>query len=251
MCRLAALNQMKTPLKANCNVEPSQRCCGNNDSMEALQEFARTTTYNFVANESDMYEAMDTSLYRYVLLLRESQSRYLSHYRHVYRSTSSRTVTFGEESFSSWWKGQPDNFSFRKICGTRCMDVPKYKITKELFAYTMDRLDKFEDFLFLDNFDESLKKFSKHVGWSKRPRYAQNEDKTEKHMYPSLETDDWDPNMSALDDAIYEFALQKYNGTTQPSLSEQTQGDVEKYFEHGATSLCTHPCCTEAACSVY
>lgn len=51
MCRIAALNHMKTALKTNCNVQEDQRCCGGSDSLTALQRFAETTPYSFVANE--------------------------------------------------------------------------------------------------------------------------------------------------------------------------------------------------------
>jgi hypothetical protein len=52
MCRIATLNQMKTSLKTNCNVQADQRCCGNgSDSAEALRAFADSTQYTFVANE--------------------------------------------------------------------------------------------------------------------------------------------------------------------------------------------------------
>jgi hypothetical protein len=57
MCRIATLNQMKTSLKTNCNVQPDQRCCGNgSDSAEALAAFAESTPFTFVANEGTKKE---------------------------------------------------------------------------------------------------------------------------------------------------------------------------------------------------
>lgn len=248
MCRIAAANKMKTPHQENCNVSSDQRCCG--ETIEALQEFAETTPYNFVANEGDMYEVMDPTRFRYVLLLRDSQARYLSHFRHVFRAHDGSLRI----NFSQWWHKQPDNFTFRKICGTRCQNVPKFHITQELFDYTLEKMGQFEDFLFLEDFSSSLSKFSRKVGWTKHPKLVANKDDLSSDdtistwYYPSLETDDWDENMSALDDALYAYARQKYEGVEKPTLSEVERQGVVRYMEQ--TSDCSNECCA-AVCSVY
>ena len=229
----------------NCNVQSDQRCCGGSDSLDAQQSFARTTHYRFVANERDLYEALDTQDYRYVVTLRHSRERYLSHFRHMDRVTPSY-----KDPFSTWWTGQPDNWNVRRICGTRCSNVPKFQLSAQLFDYTLDRLDQFEDLLFVEDYSESYRRFAQRVGW------AHASIRNENHQAPILKSqnfhtllDDWDPLMSALDDALYEYARAKYEGGQQQQPPRPTH-QISTYFAQGPGRNCSTLCCT-VPCSPY
>ena len=85
MCRLAKANGLSTS-KYNCNVQRrDQRCCGHNDTLDAQIQYFYTSPYDFVASEGIMYEAMDTEHYVYIVVLRASQERYFSHWKHARR----------------------------------------------------------------------------------------------------------------------------------------------------------------------
>lgn len=235
----------------NCNPQADQRCCGGNDSLEAQQRFAQITNLTFVASERQMYEAMDTEHYRYILMLRESEARYRSHWQHVYRNAK------GVPRFARWWEGQPDNWNFRNICGTQCTTVAKYRITQPLFDYTLDRLLHFDHFLFLERFNESFTALADAVGWNIMPvrvhRSSQNF-----HYSPDQEGDEWDPMMSALDRALYEIASRIFDGRNNNQtnkidarwLSGETQKGVDAYFRTGASMGCVTACCN-TTCSKY
>ena len=84
MCQMARYNNISASA-TNCNVQIDQRCCGKDDSKEAQTKFAQTSRYDFVASEGRMYEGMDVEAYRYILVLRKSQERYFSHWKHARR----------------------------------------------------------------------------------------------------------------------------------------------------------------------
>ena len=84
MCQLAKFNQLSTS-ETNCNVQRDQRCCGQNDTLSAQTAFAREAPYDLVASEGRMYEGMDVESYQYIVVLRKSQERYFSHWKHVRR----------------------------------------------------------------------------------------------------------------------------------------------------------------------
>jgi hypothetical protein len=251
MCYAAKHNGMKAASNENCNVQRDQRCCGGGDGLKAQQDYASKTHYTFVANERDMYQAMDVEHYRYVVQLRNSQDRYRSHYRHMLREAAEnhnlRTVS-AAETFEKWWQKQPDNWNVRKICGTACMNVPKFQITKDLFHYTVNRLKNFDDILFVENFNQSFTKFAHRVGWTKMPTH----EPSSHHKFASTidMKDMWDPMMSVLDDALYELAVEMYKGTPDPTLSHDTLATVQGYFARGPLRGCNYPCCFEQ-CSSY
>jgi hypothetical protein len=121
------------------------------------------------------------------------------------------------------------------ICGSRCNDVPKYQLTKELFNYTLERIwYNFSYIIFVEDMEESFNRFATAYGWNNNTNSSisssssssttrteaetaiqqqQQRDKT-----TSTQTDKssssllywWDPYMSVLDDALYEFAKRKY-----------------------------------------
>jgi len=140
MCSLAQRNGLAVNAEFNCNVQPDQRCCGGN-SATAHIAFANKTTFEFVANEGYMYDAMTPRWFTYVVVLRDAWARYLSHYNHVSRVY--RRHRYNARSFSAWLSGQPDNWIVRHICGTRCMNRPKYALTKGDYLYARRRLAAF------------------------------------------------------------------------------------------------------------
>jgi hypothetical protein len=243
MCRAAIANKVPANPTLNCNVQSDQRCCGYNDTLTAQQYFAHTTNLSFVAAERDMYRAMDTEHYRYIIVLRKAQDRYLSHYKHVVRSVRYNYT------FAHWWGGQPDNFSFRKVCGTACSTIPKYQITPTLFNYTLGRLAQFEDFIFQEDFRNSYMRFAQRVGWQLAPAAIHNKSpKVKPGRYPGLTG--WDPHMGALENAMYEYAQQRYRGVAEPVFSDSVAADLQSYFAMIPLRNCTLPCCAEK-CSTY
>lgn len=252
MCEAARRNHMRTN-PHNCNVQTDQRCCGGNDSLEAQQMFARhhALQYSFVANEGDMYRAMDAQNYRYVVMLRDSQSRYKSHWQHVFRNHPNTT-----QSFTLWYQRQPDNWNLRKLCGTDCQGVPKYGITRRLFDETMERLQHFDHVLFLEDFNRSYTAFARQVNWKVMPVYKKPVFNV---TYPAMVEDDkesttttpaWDPFMSALDDALYEIAKQRFDGQRNPQMPLGLEQKLNEYFLQGPMRGCLTPCCSQA-CSQY
>jgi hypothetical protein len=242
MCRAAEYNALDVS-KTNCNVQADQRCCGEDDSLEAQQDFALSTDYQLVANEKDMYEAMDTEYYRYVVMLRDSRARYKSHWKNMYRRNNEKDTV---ENFTEWWTGQPDNWNVRKICGTPCMNTPKYGLTEHLWNQTVERLSQFDDILFVDRFNETFTKFASRVGWTRMPVLQS----IARHVdYPSS-SDEWDPMMTALDDALYEFAEGLYEGIPHPyaALSTERRAALREYFAR--EQECNSPCCA-TTCSTY
>lgn len=83
MCKQASFQRLKVNSKSNCNVQADQRCCGYKDSYQAQAHFADHTFYDFVASEKEMYDAMAPDYYDYVVTLRDSATRYMSHWNHV------------------------------------------------------------------------------------------------------------------------------------------------------------------------
>jgi hypothetical protein len=80
LCNMARFNLLSTSMY-NCNVQPDQRCCGNQDSLERQTAYANRTKYDFVASEGRMYESMDPNSYSYIIVLRKSLQRYYSHWK--------------------------------------------------------------------------------------------------------------------------------------------------------------------------
>ncbi|GAX14808.1 hypothetical protein FisN_29Lh008 [Fistulifera solaris] len=247
MCALASLNQLRVNKEQNCNVQPDQRCCGFADTLPAQQRFAAVTFYQFVANERDMYDAMDHQHYTYMVMLRQSQSRYQSHWKHMCQEQYHTNVTL--PTFDTWWQAQPDNWNFRKICGTRCQTVPKFQITRELFEYTLDRLKSFDHILLLEYWDVMLPQLTQSLGWRMVPNLHISA-KASNITYPELGNSAWDSFMSVLDDALYEYGLARYQKIDTFVFSQDTARMLEQYFTKGRERGCENPCCAES-CSTY
>jgi hypothetical protein len=241
LCSAAFRNGMRAESTRNCNVQPDQRCCGNQDSMNAQVVFAKSTNYQFVASEKEMYEAMDVQHYLYVVSLRHSRARYLSHWNHARRSNRQSATT---TPFREWWMHQPDNWQFRMICGPSCLNTPKYQISRAQFNHTVDRLRKFESFVFVENFEEGMTKLSQLLGW---PTSILQKENVGSRGYHKGDNDEWDINMSVLDESLYEYALQLHQGEATLTLSESNTNQMESYFAEGTKQSCASPCCGECS----
>lgn len=249
MCQTARVNHMRTNDNHNCNVQTDQRCCGGQDSLQAQHNFwtAFRQRYNFVANEHDMYRAMDTAHYRYVVQLRDSRARYVSHWQHVFRLQRQQqqpTITFSE-----WYGLQPDNWNVRKICGTDCQTIPKYGISRRVFDETVQRLRKFDHVLFVEDFNRSYTAFANGVHWPLMPVFTPP---ARDVSYPVDDTP-WDPLMSALDDALYALAKHRFEqgrSDALEQLSPELKDNLARYFADGSKRGCSNPCCGPT-CSKY
>jgi hypothetical protein len=264
LCQMAKRNRLRVKSRTNCNVQPDQRCCGGKDTVAAQEYFANTTLYDLVAIETEMYESMATQYYHYIVILRNSQARYYSHWLHVLRYFNSTTAG----TFPQWWSGQPDNWNTRVICGPRCLQPNKYALTRDMFRHTLNRLRLFEDILFVEDMARSYRKFTKKHNWTSIPMIDKNtaldltwkkaNEKNRKLLLPLLKTDarvsaahDWDPLMSALDNALYEFGERKEAGLEPfDNFTVSVQQDLDQYFAMGPSRNCTTICCG-TKCSVY
>ncbi|CAB9500030.1 expressed unknown protein [Seminavis robusta] len=81
-CNLAKFQMLSTS-STNCNVQVDQRCCGNQDTLQAQADYAQSAVYDFVAAEGRMYDSMDVNHYNYILIFRQSMDRYYSHWKAV------------------------------------------------------------------------------------------------------------------------------------------------------------------------
>ena len=322
-CSFADMNGATVNKQQNCNVQQDQRCCGNSDTIDAQVEYAKQTMFDVVAIEREMYETMAPDYYDYVVTLRESQSRYYSHWKHLRRmmpiGPGVQTGGFGDSSwiygtnvildidikkrnvpigmdplgnFTQWYEGQPDNWNTRILCGPRCRPQSKFQITESLFHYALTRLEIFSHFLFVEDMEASYNKFAAHYNLrvysdiissqaEKKLKHSnqhnhtaknqrsldrspENADERTKRSIPRNETHGqvltnttvvdrglWDPLMSALDDALYEFARRKYQNMTHEQLwrpfSNQVQ--VDRYFVEGPQMGCHDVCC--GRCTAY
>merc|ERR1739838_758728 len=72
-------------------------------------------------------------------------------------------------NFTKWLAGQPDKYNLRMICGSPCVDVPKYQISRELFEHSLERLwVNFTHVLFKEDIDESYARFAKAYKWNSK-----------------------------------------------------------------------------------
>jgi hypothetical protein len=189
------------------------------------------------------------------------------------------------------------------ICGSRCIDVPKYQLTKELFNYTLERIwYNFSYIIFVEDMEESFNRFATAYGWNTNTNNSissssttrtetaiQQQQQKQRDRTTPTQTDKssssslhwWDPYMSVLDDALYEFAKRKYyydirtdNAANNNSNNSNTEGAnsssssdlsasssssslaslplidkfrnqdlVDQYFREGHSRNCTNACC--------
>ncbi len=289
-CRLAYRNRINTNQASNCNVQDDQYCCGGEDTLKAQISFADRTFWDLVATERELYDSMAPDHYDYVVALRDSKSRYYSHWSHlrrmvpigpgvqhggfgdsawifgnntiVDRRIKKRFVPKGMDplgSFQVWYRRQPDNWNTRVLCGAHCRPQAKYKITRDLFQYTLQRADKFAHFLFVEEMEASYNQMARAYRWHNYSDIAntfliENHSKrrTDKNGVDlKLKHEKWDPLMSALDDALYEFAKRKYLNYTHEELWKPFRNEAKlvQYFAEGPKFGCRNGCC--GTCSSY
>lgn len=289
-CRLSFRNRINTNRGSNCNVQDDQYCCGGRDTLEAQIVFANNTYWDLVAIERELYDSMAPDYYDYIVTLRDSKSRYYSHWSHLRRmmpigpgvqtggfgdsawifgnntivndKVRKRRVPPGEDplgSFEVWSEGQPDNWNTRIICGAKCRPQPKFQITRDLFEYTLERANKFVHFLFVEDLEASYNQIAKAYNWYKYSEIItvallQDQSKRRRDHHGvdlKVRQEKWNPLMSALDDALYEFAKRKYHNVSQQELWQpfRNQDMLDRYFAEGYKFGCRNGCCFK--CTAY
>jgi hypothetical protein len=193
----------------------------------------------------------DMVLFHWMMDLHSSQKDLLSvarqdpvHYNLTIRDYDGKLFPVG--NWTKWYMGQPDNYNLRMICGSRCKTTPKYQITQELFDYTLHRLANFSHVIFVEDMEESFGKFAKAYGWQYNMAHTKRLNVTT--LTNILENEAaWDPFMSVLDDALYEFARRKYHNVIPEELwrtnNFANQDMVDKYFRDGPSRNCKNECC--------
>jgi len=198
LCNMAKTNNMRVGGGGNCLVQVDQRCCGG-DTREEQYNFTKSTNFDFVANENYMYANLDPTLFIHVTILRDSWSRYVSHFGHVKRAYGLK------DSLLTWIRGQPDNWNVRHICGTRCMLRPKFGLSREDYAYTRARLRMFRHVIRLPAGAGNLSAFHRDVAalcrglkWSKcnTMRRVNAGQQSESQLQPPWQ-------LTALDDCLF------------------------------------------------
>ena len=197
MCHWAHQNHKVTPPQ-NCAINTMQSCCGG-ETIAQQQQFALQTKYTFIANEHYMFSEMDLKYYDYVITLRKSFSRYVSHYRHIAREKHMK------HNFETWLQGQPDNWITRHLCGTPCKYRPKYGLTMQDIMLAYNKLRNFSDILFLETWRHDAMMFASKRKWSSRLNIHANRAKKE----PSNQRAN-SSLMTIFDDIIYEQAFTKF-----------------------------------------
>lgn len=197
MCAWAHQNNQLTPPQ-NCAINTMKSCCGG-DTIQEQQKFALHTKYTFIANEHYMFSEMDMKYYDYVLTMRKSFSRYVSHYGHIARERHMK------HNFEAWLQGQPDNWITRHLCGTPCKYRPKYSLTMQDVMLAYNKMRNFSDILFLETWRHDAIIFASKRKWTSGLNIHANRAK-EQHR-------NQDPNsllMTIFDDIIYEQAFSKF-----------------------------------------
>ena len=289
-CRLAFKNRVNTNHASNCNVQDDQHCCGGTDTLQAQISFATETYLDLVATERELYDSMAPDYFDYIVTLRDSKSRYYSHYSHLRRmmpvgpgyqvggfgdsawifgnnsilnrKIKRRVVPVGEDplgTFSDWYQGQPDNWNVRILCGAKCRPQPKYQITQALFQYTLHRANEFRHFLFVEDLESSYNQMAQEYRWYNFSDDAYtyvhdhngNRRNDKNGVDHRLANETWDPFMSALDDALYEFAQRKYHHVDAKELWVPFRNHeiLTRYFAEGGSLRCKNACCGN--CTAY
>ena len=197
ICNLARVNEMQSNYKQNCNVQADQRCCGNDDSLDGLENFAHSTPYNFVANERYMFNTMHHMYYYYITTVRDPMARYLSHYKHV----------APRYSFKVWLYGQPDNWYTRHLCGMKCATIPKYGLNVSHYQTAKYMLAGFDAVIPLNaSFEREYNKMAKELGWNHTLNKNKYSNKRNYKFDTSSIRDYQQYLMTGLDGQLFKFA---------------------------------------------
>lgn len=238
MCGWARQNSYITP-DSNCAIDTRKPCCGG-ETVQQQREFAHTTKYTFIANEDYMFSETDRSSYHYIVILRRSIDRYVSHHRHVSRENKN------VDAFAEWMQGQPDNWITRHLCGTPCQYIGKYGLRTQHVIMAYSRLAMFDDILFLEQWRRSVDAFVRKHAWipAKKPHLNRAPD-TISSRNSSFLADQFLP-MTALDDFLYQTAL---NGL--PDSSEQLHLTVSELCARLYTPDAAFQSPCGVKCSIY
>jgi len=192
----------------------------------------------------------------------------------VRTSKDNNMNTYPVGNFNIWLDYQPDNYSTRMICGSRCKNVSKFQLTPDLLEHTLKRLSLFSHIMFLEDMENTYNTFTKAMGWKNRKITHENRNKMTilsrnttalSEMKMTADTNNssisintvYDPFMTVLDDALYEFARRKYDSENNNKIAtvllswekEQfnNQEIIQQYFQNGYSRNCTNPCCGECS----
>jgi hypothetical protein len=90
---------------------------------------------------------------------------------------------------------------------------------------------------------DSFNAFATSYRW--KPIQGEDGTRTKRNYTATdVEQAEWNPLMSALDDALYEFAQRLYNSETAKLWdSFSNQAEVDKYFSMGPKQSCADICC--------
>jgi len=280
LCSAARANLVYANYLDDCNVASLKRCCGGNTT-EKHRQFYETSPFQFVGNEWPMYDVVDTERYRYVVTLRDSVSRYRSHYKHDLKISNLKKVG----QFPNWMKAQPDNFNLRMVCGDRCLQRARFQLTRGDLDYTVEKLrDDFDSIILMEDFNFTYTKFASKLGWttwpgqknqkkgggtrrSSRSLVGEGEEEDEEDGNGNDKAEDVviDFRYAALDDYVYEkskeFAYKGDDDRLRERRADQEamrklEDAVSRYFEQAETdriendakeaddpTKCITPCC--------
>lgn len=221
ICSLLSKEGLRVSDGKNCNVQSDQSCCGGNLLKDQVN-FAAKTSLQVVANERYMIDEMDKEHYVYVVTIRKSLTRYMSHYNHV-----SQVLRTAPSTFLEWLDGQPDNWNVRHLCGIKCQLVPKFGLTPLHFEMALKKLSAFDHIITTENMTGDYNKMAKELHFK---QLNSLDKKNKRNWQASKFLLNVPPHiiylMTALDDKLYNTSL-----------------DTTKYFaETELQSACGNKC---------
>lgn len=245
LCKLAQLNKVNVNKLTNCNVflsladkKRKNFCCGEDYKKQA--DFVLKTKYELVANEGYMFDTMNTEVFDYLTVLREPRTRLVSHYLFA-RDGFAPAGTM--DNFTEWVLRQPDNYVTRVICGVKCENIPRGKLTATHLDYAKQRLNAFAYVLILENMEQSLKLLQVGRGWNQVvPQVSNSHKSADKSQIVQLSQQHSIDNLVTLDNEIYAYAKYLNSVAIETALHRQAYAALGK--------KCISPCCAKQ-CSFF
>jgi len=155
MCNMARHNNMVANCNNNCNLQDPALL--RSLTLVEQRHFALTTPYEFVANEMELPDELETQHFRYFTTLRHPLSRYMSAWNH-----------YGDghgTSFHEWVVNRPDNYYVRHMCGPSVAALPNGAITEEHLFRAMARLTLFEGVMIVEHYAKTADILRSKLGW--------------------------------------------------------------------------------------
>ena len=196
MCNMARHNNMIANCNNNCNLPNASLL--RSLTLPEQRHFAMTTSYEFVANEGAMPEALETEHFRYFTTIRHPLARYMSAWNH-----------YGDghgTSFVAWATNRPDNFYVRQMCGPSVAALPNGAITEEHLSRAMARLAQFDGVMILENYTRSAKVLLTKLNWRHSDPNALRAG-THHNSVPTADDSRALQHLFRLDLKFYEFAV--------------------------------------------